>query len=176
MARERWGVRQIAQTSELNGLVERPRWKGRSGYFKESYSPLHWELEPLGIYSVVRGGWVIVFPTSNLPVTHMIGPLSRINPTPLHESWPSTKSSSPGKEFPLSFLIQIQVLTVSEKKAQKLSESSELSSVQSAWQNESLFQKENFGGRALKLVYINYLFWNLSLCAEARLLFCFMRN
>jgi hypothetical protein len=62
----------------------------------------------------------------------MIGSLLQINSTPLHKSWPSTKSSSPGKEFPLSFLIQSQVLTVSEKKAQELDGSLELSSVQSA--------------------------------------------
>jgi hypothetical protein len=60
----------------------------------------------------------------------MIGSLSQINSTPLHESWPSTKSSSPGKESPLSFFIQNQVLTVSERKAQELDEGSKLSSVQ----------------------------------------------
>jgi hypothetical protein len=66
-------------------------------------------------------------PTSH---THRIGSLSQISFTPLHESWPSTKSSSPGKEFPFSFLLQSQVLT--KRKAQKLDETSELSSVQSA--------------------------------------------
>jgi hypothetical protein len=46
------------------------------------------------------GGWVIVFSHSSHP-NHELDwpPLAELNPTPLHESWPSTKSSSSGKSY-----------------------------------------------------------------------------
>jgi hypothetical protein len=84
----------------MNWKVEKPRWKERVGCFQHVYSLCIERPEPLAVLFSGPGRLSYSFSHSS-HTNHELDwpPLAKINPTPLHESWPSTKSSSPGKEL-----------------------------------------------------------------------------
>jgi hypothetical protein len=172
MVKKKWWVRKIAQTSEMNGLVEKAKADRTIGLFlSNAYSPLHWELEPLG-FSVVRGGWVIVFIRFHTPVTNIIG--LRLQTTSYSSAW--ELAGSPvvrGRSYNFSSLYPIPgAHRFSKHSARKRRKVHKLSSVQSIWQcalwsGERTLTVEHSNLSALPVSYSE----SFPLCANARLFF-----